>query len=98
MFVKHKNEMNEIMFPNLKRVVQRVLALSHSSAAAERIFSSLSLIKVKTRTRLLIKTVCAILHTNELIRPGFCYNFKPVEKLIKYKNCEQVEVPEQEIF
>ena len=37
---KRKNVLNEPMFPNLRKVVHIVLALPHSSAAAERVFFS----------------------------------------------------------
>lgn len=51
-----KNALNENLFPNVTKLIHVLLALPHSSAAAERIFSQLTLIKVKTRNRLLVRT------------------------------------------
>lgn len=42
-----KNSLENLMYPNLTIFVQAFFALSHSSAAAERIFSQLTLMKTK---------------------------------------------------
>lgn len=47
-----KNELNEEMFPNLNKLIKGLMCLPHSSAAVERIFSQLNLIKSKSRNRL----------------------------------------------
>ncbi|XP_023310301.1 zinc finger protein 862-like [Anoplophora glabripennis] len=65
---KLKNTLNEPMFPNLSKVVQVILTLPHSSAAAERGFSQLSLNKSKFRNRLHIKTCAAILIVKDYIK------------------------------
>ncbi|KAG5882287.1 hypothetical protein JTB14_006949 [Gonioctena quinquepunctata] len=44
-----KNDPGDGMFPNSIKFVNGTLAYPHSSAAAERVFSKLSLIKTKTR-------------------------------------------------
>lgn len=56
-----RNELNEYMFPNVTKLVKSLMCLPHSSAAAERVFSQLNLIKTKVRNRLEIKTCDAIL-------------------------------------
>lgn len=70
-----------LMYPNLTPFVQGFFALPHSSAAAERIFSSLNIIKTKNRNKLHISTCEALLHTKSLI-PASCYNFEPSQHLI----------------
>lgn len=68
---KTKNELGELMFPNLMVVVKHVLCIPHSSAAAERIFSQLNVIKNKLRNRFQIDTCAHILALKENIRTGF---------------------------
>lgn len=60
------NEMNEPMFPNLSIFVKGIHCLYHSSAAAERVFSQLFLLKT-VRNRLNIETCCNILYIKELL-------------------------------
>lgn len=61
------NDVNP-MFPNLMKVVKVLLALPHSSATTERVFSQLSLIKTFLRNRLLVTTVAAIIHVKDKIK------------------------------
>lgn len=58
---KLTNELGEQMFPNLLQIVKCLFCIPHSSAAAERIFSQLSLVKTKLRNQLLVETVSNIL-------------------------------------
>lgn len=67
MVFKYKNELNEPIFPNLEILVKGIISLPHSSAAAERVFSQLFLLKTKTRNRLDVDTCSSILHTKELV-------------------------------
>ena len=67
------------VYPRLYTVMGSLLALPHSSAACERIFSHLSIIKTKQRNRLQAETTCGLLHTKSLIGNNECYNF-PIEK------------------
>lgn len=62
-----KNGLNEHCFENLVKFVFNLLSLPHSSAAAERKFSSLSLIKSKLRNKLEINTINSIMLCKELI-------------------------------
>nr|WP_253308757.1 hAT transposon family protein [Rickettsia endosymbiont of Ceutorhynchus assimilis] len=80
-----KNGNDEPMFPNLSHFVKGILCLPHSSAAAERIFSQLFLLKTKVRNRLNIDTCCNILHTKEMINPSTCFSWKPSTNLMKRK-------------
>lgn len=64
---KTKNELAQPMFPNLMVIVKIVLCLPHSSAAAERVFSSLNLIKNRVRNRLKISTCNSILHVKQSV-------------------------------
>lgn len=60
-FWKHisllKNELGEYMFKELTDFIFNVMCLPHSSAAAERKFFDLSLVKTKLRNKLEFKTV-----------------------------------------
>lgn len=42
-----RNELDEFMYPKLTNFLKGIFALPHSSAAAERVFSQLTLIKTK---------------------------------------------------
>ncbi|KAJ8913072.1 hypothetical protein NQ315_006573 [Exocentrus adspersus] len=80
-----KNQLNELMFPHLKKSMQGLLSLPHSSAAAERRFSQVTLLKTKLRNRLEIETLDTILHTKELINNQCCHNWEPSSSLLQMK-------------
>lgn len=101
--IAEKNTLDEPMFSNLAQVVNRVLALPHSSAAAERIFSQLNLIKINTRNKLAVKTVSSLLHTKELLKQNcsnLCYNFEPNNNLLNYNHSkiENTEVLNEDVI
>lgn len=79
-----KNCLNQQLFPNLSKLVSALLSLPHSSAAAERIFSQLNLIKNKLRNRLSVKTCNALIFTKQLLGKNQCYTFNPSEELLSY--------------
>lgn len=58
----------EQCFPLLSRLVKAVLALPHSSAAAERVFSAQNLNKTKLRNRLKNRTLVSILRTKDWLK------------------------------
>lgn len=70
------------MFPNLTKLVKGILCLPHSSAAAERVFSQLNLIKSKIRNRLHVGTCESILHAKEALSNNLCYTWEPQSSLI----------------
>lgn len=78
-----ENSLNEQMFPSLTVLVKGIFSLPHSSAAAERIFSQMNLIKTKTRNRLLIETCDNMLHAKQLMSNNYCYDWKPSRELLK---------------
>lgn len=78
-----KNSMDSMMFPALSNLMMAILSLPHSSAAAERIFSQLNLIKTKSRNRLEVKTCDAILHAKELSYETDCFDWSPTINLMK---------------
>lgn len=78
-----KNDLNDFMFSHVKKFITGLMCLPHSSAAAERVFSQLNLIKTKIRNRLLTETCHALLHTRELLDDSFCFNFKPKMSLLQ---------------
>jgi hypothetical protein len=65
-----KNELGQSMFNSLMEVVKCILSLPHSSAAAERVFSQLTINKTKLRNRLNIVTVSHILSVKENSKSG----------------------------
>lgn len=79
-----RNGMGELMFSNLMTIVKIILALPHSSAAAERTFSQLSLIKTNLRNRLLIKTIAAILQVKDKMRIKGLKNYQPSDNVLSF--------------
>ena len=59
-----------IMFPLLRYFIL-CLCLPHSSATAERIFSSVNNMKTKQRNRLSTKTLIGLLHAKRYMRDEF---------------------------
>lgn len=82
MVEKTKNGIGEPMFKNLMVVVKFLLILPHSSAAAERLFSQLALIKSKTKNRLQLLTCSALLTIKDAIK----------NKIIKYESLSMKEI------
>ncbi|XP_066990850.1 zinc finger protein 862-like [Macrobrachium rosenbergii] len=68
-------------FPVLINFVFSILSLPHSSAAAERIFSAVNVMKTKQRNRLSTQTLCGLLHSKRYLKDNTCFNF-PVDKLL----------------
>lgn len=83
-----KDSCNQPMFPLLTKLLRHILCLPHSSAAAERIFSQLNLIKTKLRNRLSIKTCNALLLSRELIAcsGNTCQEWQPGIELLNLKS------------
>lgn len=82
---KMKNQLDQPMFPSITIFIQGLLSLPHSSAAAERQFSQVSLLKTKIRNRLEVLTLDDILHTKELLGSVNCYDWEPSPTLLKRK-------------
>jgi hypothetical protein len=62
-------------FPNLNIFIESMLCLPHSTAAVERLFSSVNLNKTKHRTSMNMETLIGILRTKQLYeRIGGCDN------------------------
>ncbi|EEZ98954.1 hypothetical protein TcasGA2_TC004808 [Tribolium castaneum] len=79
-----KNEINMPMFPNLTKLVKAIMCLPHSSAAADRIFSKLNLIKSDSRNRLSVETCNSIILSTELIEgTKKCFNWEPQKSLLE---------------
>jgi hypothetical protein len=62
-----QNAVNEKCYNNICQFVFKLMCLPHSSACAERIFSTLSNIKTKNRNRLLPATCDVLLQGKELL-------------------------------
>ncbi|CAG9840762.1 unnamed protein product [Diabrotica balteata] len=77
-----KNSADEPIFQNICSFVFNILSLPHSSAAAERIFSQLNLIKSKTRNRLTPETCNSLLMAKTLLAKNNCYEWEPTNTLL----------------
>lgn len=78
-----KNVDNQSMFSNICNFVFNIMSLPHSSAAAERVFSRVNLIKTKSRNKLLPETCNDLLLSYELLRESNnkCFDWAPNKKL-----------------
>lgn len=83
-----KNGNEEKSFPLLLKLVLFVLSLPHSTAAVERIFSTINLNKTKTRNRLSTESLIGILHSKNMLKDEekHCFDFKINPELIKKFN------------
>lgn len=103
-FWKHVQELRNgdesQTFPTLCELVKKLLCLPHSSAAVERLFSAINIMKTKLRNRISTTTIKGVLHTKSEITD--CYSFEATEKHMKkfnknmydFKNkneCENIE-------
>lgn len=70
-------------FPALKQFVSAMLSLPHSSAAVERVFSAVNLLKTKQRNSLSTDPICGLLHTKRLIASSTCYGFSVEKPLLR---------------
>ena len=74
---------DELRFPIISRLMLNLMSLPHSSAAAERIFSMVSNIKTKHRSRLQTQTLNSLLHSKALLQNVNCKNWQPSSDLLK---------------
>lgn len=74
------------LYPLLSVLVSALLCLPHSSAAVERIFSSINLIKTKERNRLETTTIEGLLHTKQLLNDKPCYDLNVDYNLVSKIN------------
>ncbi|CAG5019967.1 unnamed protein product [Parnassius apollo] len=77
-FWKHVQELRNgdesQTFPTLCELVNKLLCLPHSSAAVERLFSAINIMKTKLRNRISTTTIKGVLHTKSEITD--CYSFE----------------------
>lgn len=81
-----KNALNEKLFPKLKDFISSLLCLPHSSAAAERAFSMLTLIKDKKRNCLDTSTVSAIMMCKEFLYETDVTKWVPPKPILQKYN------------
>lgn len=79
-----KNELNELMFPDISRIVTGILSIPHSSANVERVFSIQNIIKTKERNKLHCKTLSNLIQTKDLLKSSntCCFNLNVCNKLL----------------
>jgi len=82
-----KNDANELIFPNLKKVFSLLLVLPFSNASVERIFSNVFNIKTDKRNLLNTDTLRSILATKDgIAKSGGCLNFTPTKKMLNFNH------------
>ena len=67
-----------------------LLALPHSSAYAERIFSLVNNIKVKNRSLLKTETLNSLLYSKSLLSETNCTKWRPSQELLKLMSQENL--------
>lgn len=72
-----KSNDGTLLFPNLSKFMLCLLVLPHSSAAVERIFSQIKLIKTDTRSRLNTESVNGLLLSKGNGGAVHCYQWEP---------------------
>lgn len=78
-----------ILYPTLRDLITSLISLPHSTAAVERIFSSIDLIKTNVRNSLSTETIESLILTKQLIKSNnkWCYSFSPdINMINKMKN------------
>ena len=64
------------MFPLVSKLMKSLLCLPHSSAAVERVFSQVNLMKTKMRNQLNTSTLIGMLHAKDTYKSASCHDFK----------------------
>jgi hypothetical protein len=84
-FRKQKDPRGVLLFTNLIKFFEAVISFPHGSAATERIFSQLAMIKTRYRNSLNIETVENVLFCKQLLKKDTCYTWQPTKDLINFK-------------
>ena len=78
----YTNLLDEQEFKELGQFALATLVFPHSSAACERVFSKINLMKTKTRNRLVTDTLNGMLLASECVQDTGCNKFNPSTKMI----------------
>ncbi|KAH6935968.1 hypothetical protein HPB50_011870 [Hyalomma asiaticum] len=62
--------------PLLSAFMKKLLCLPHSTAAVERVFSQINILKTKQRNRLSTDALCGLLHGKRTLAASSCFSFK----------------------
>lgn len=74
------------LYPQLSKFMTSLLSLPHSSAAVERIFSSINIIKTKQRNQLSTDTIEGLLYTKYWIGSTPCFELELNSSILKNMN------------
>lgn len=85
---KQRNRLGDEPFPTVVKLFEALLSLPHGSASAERVFSSLCIIKNKYRNNLNVSTVESLLLAKHLMKNSSCHQWEPSDDLIRFKNAD----------
>ena len=80
-----RNILEKSMFKDLSESMSILAVLPHSSAAAERLFSIMNVVKNPKRNILSVKTVESILYAKQLHINSGLKIFEPSLELLKYR-------------
>lgn len=77
------DEEGNFMFKHLCKFIMQILSLPTSNADAERLFSKLTLMKTKTRNRLQLPSINALILVSETVKAqGSCIDFMPTQTML----------------
>ena len=91
-------------FPHLSKLMMALLALPHSSASVERIFSLMNNIKTRNTNRLKTDSTCSRILTKQYIsrQNSCCYSWVPPKSLVEdvidgkiYRRCKELSKKEE---
>ena len=80
---KLKNGIGEPRFPHLGPFFFKLMALPHSTAAVERVFSSVNSVKTSKRNKMDSQTLKGQLLAKQRVSRGGCTMWQPSKRLVK---------------
>lgn len=87
---------DEYAFPTLSKFINGLMALPHSSAAVERVFSAINLNKTKQRNALKSSTLCGIMHSKRLFHNKSCFSIVINRDILSKFNASMYDDNEEE--
>lgn len=85
---------DEERFPNVTKLMVNLMSLPHSSAAAERIFSLVTNIKTKNRSRLQTETLNGLIRSKCMLQDKSCQTWEPSQEIINKMSGKWTPPPE----
>lgn len=89
--LKKRNELKELQFPLLRKLVSAMLSIPHANTSVERVFSRLLDMKSKKRNTLGVDTCNAFMASWGWLNHNNCVTWEPPVNLIKHL-CSKVTI------